>query len=108
MFGHQCPRQIVKCPLYVSLGPSAGAFVRDLSESGMGIELFGGIVCNQVVQVGFDLPNAEHRVEAIGKILWTNESARRAGLKFVNIPRRSRRKIRHWISLQNRRRVDSE
>ncbi len=106
MFGkHRSLRQIVKSPLYVSLGPSAGGFLRDLSEGGLGIELFGGIACNQVVQIDFDLPNAEYRVEAIGQILWTNESARRAGLKFVGIPWRSRRKIRHWIRIQTRHRL---
>ena len=102
MIGRPRPRQIVKSPLYVSLGPRAGGFLHDLSESGLGIELFGGIVCDQVVRIGFDLPNTGHRIEAIGQILWTNESARRAGLKFVDIPWRSRRRIRHWISIQNR------
>jgi PilZ domain len=102
MIGQRYPRQIVKSPLYVSLGPRAGGFLCDLSEGGLGIELFGGIVCDQVVRIGFDLPNTGYRIEATGQILWTNESARRAGLKFVDIPRRSRRKIRHWISLQNR------
>ncbi len=96
------PRQIVKSPLYVSLGPSIGGFLRNLSEGGLAIELFGGAVCDQVVRVGFDLPNTGYRIEAIGQISWTNGSARRAGLEFVDIPGGSRRKIRHWISLQNR------
>ena len=96
------PRQIVTSPIYVSLAPITGGFLCNLSEGGLAIDLFGGIVRDQVVRVGFDLPNTGYRIEAIGQIAWTNESARRAGLKFVDIPGRSRRKIRHWIRLHNR------
>jgi PilZ domain len=100
------PRQIVTSPTYVSLAPITGGFLSSLSEGGLAMELFGGMVCEQVVQVGFDLPNTGYRIEAVGQIAWTDESARRAGLKFLDIPGCSRRKIRHWIRLQTRHRLD--
>jgi c-di-GMP-binding flagellar brake protein YcgR len=99
------PRQIVNSPIYVSLGLSAGGFLCDLSEGGLAIELLGGTLRDQVVRVGFDLPNTGYRIEAIGQISWTNESARRAGLEFVEIARGTRRRIGHWISLQKRSRM---
>ena len=105
MFGkHRSQRQTVTSPTYVSLGSSAGGFLCNVSEGGLAIDLFSSIACNQVVRVGFELPNTGYRIEAVGQIAWTNESVRRAGLKFVDIPGRSRRLIRHWIRLQIRHR----
>ena len=95
-----CPRLIVNSPVYVNLGPSAGGFLCDLSEGGLAIDVFAGL-CNQVIQLGFDLPDTNYHIEANAHISWTNELARRAGVEFVDISARSRQQIGDWISLQN-------
>jgi hypothetical protein len=47
------PRQMVTSPTYVSLAPITGGFLCSLSEGGLAMDLFGGILCDQVVQVCF-------------------------------------------------------
>jgi len=95
------PRQIVNSPVYANLGPSASGFLCDISEGGLAIDVFGRIMCNQVVRLAFDLPDTNYRIEAIAQILWTSELARRAGLKFVDISEGLVQQIGDWISLQN-------
>ncbi len=95
-----CPRLIVNSAVYVNLGPSAGGFLCDLSKGGSAIDVFGGL-CNQVIRLGFDLPDTNDHIEAIAQISWTNELARRVGLEFVDISERARQQIGDWISLQN-------
>ena len=94
------PRQTLKTPVYVNLGPSASGFLCDLSEGGLAIDVFGRLECNQVVQLAFDLPETNFRIEAIAQISWTNQLARRAGLKFVDMSERLVQQIGDWISVQ--------
>lgn len=94
------PRQIVNSPVYTNLGSSAGGFLCDLCEGGLAIDVFGGL-CNQVIRLGFDLPDTNDHIEAIAQISWTNELGRRTGLEFVEISERSRQQIVDWIRLRN-------
>lgn len=96
-----CPRRVVESLVRVNLGPNAGGFLSDLSEGGLAIALFGGTVCDQVVQVGFALPDTSYPIEALGQISWRDELARRAGVEFVDIPVTSRQRIRDWMLLHD-------
>ncbi|HJY86080.1 MAG TPA: SPOR domain-containing protein [Candidatus Acidoferrales bacterium] len=91
------PRRVVGSLVRVNLGPEAGGFLSDLSEDGLAIALFGGTVRDQVVRLGFALPDTGYPIEALGQISWRDELARRAGVKFVDIPAASRQRIRDWI-----------
>jgi hypothetical protein len=96
-----CSRQVINSPIYVSLGPSSGGLLCDLSEGGLAIDLLARPASNLVVQVEFDLPDIRDRIEALAQISWTDNSARRAGVEFVDLSGTSRQEIRDWILVQN-------
>ncbi len=95
------PREIVSSPTYVNLGPSAGGFLCDLSDGGLAVDIFGRIRGNQVVRLAFDLPDTNYHIEATAQILWVDELARRAGLKFVDMSEGLAQQIGDWIPVQH-------
>ena len=53
----------------------------------------------QQVQVRFDLPSPRLRIEAAGRIAWT-DSWGQAGVQFVDLPERSQRLLKEWVFIQ--------
>jgi hypothetical protein len=94
----QYQRVIPDQPLLVRCGESQCRLLFDLSEEGLAIDDLGSETSAQVVPLVFDLPDGHGHIQAIGQIAWTNDSEKRAGLRFVDLADTSRQQLRQWIS----------
>jgi len=93
-----CPRRRFDQITFVELGPENGGILIDLSEGGLS---FQGVVALQkdgFIRLNFKLPGLETAVETTGKVVWSNESRKGGGLRFVNLNARFRQQIQDWIS----------
>ncbi len=93
-----CPRRKSDQITFVELGPENGGILIDLSEGGLS---FQGVVALQkdgFLRLNFKLPGSTTAIETTGKVVWSNESGKGGGLRFVNLNSRFRQQIQDWIS----------
>ena len=79
------PRCIPEKRSYISFGVSNGAIVSDFSAGGLGFQAVAPVPRTGTIRFYLSLePN--HRVEAVGEVVWTDETKRRGGLRFTVVP----------------------
>jgi hypothetical protein len=84
---------------YVNLDHANGGVIRDLTASGMAVQAVSPLRPEQPVHVRFDLLGPRLRVEVPGRVTWADASGR-AGIEFLNLPRRSTRLLKDWLFTQ--------
>jgi len=92
-------RQKIRSLAQVHLDATHVAILRDLSEFGIALQSVVPLALNQQVQLRFDLATPRVRIEAAGRIVWT-DSRGQAGVKFLDLPQRSERMLKEWIFTQ--------
>jgi Tfp pilus assembly protein PilZ len=92
-------RHQVQSLAYVSLDQSNGGIIRNLGDSGMAIQAVAPLQLNQHVFLRFELANPRVRVEATGRVAWS-DPAGQAGVEFSALSRRSERLLKDWIFIQ--------
>src|SRR5271167_2365570 len=92
-------RQKICTLAHVNLDTANGAILRDLSEFGIAIQTVTPLAPNQQVHLRFELPAPRVRIEAAGRIAWT-DSWGQAGVQFLNLQQRSERLLKQWIFTQ--------
>ncbi len=92
-------RQKIHTLAHVNLDAANGAILRDLSEFGIAMQSVIPLTPDQQVQLRFDLPSPRVRIEAAGRIAWT-DSWGQAGVQFVDLPERSQRLLKEWVFIQ--------
>jgi TonB family protein len=94
-------RHIVSPSVFVVLdGASSGGILYDICEDGVALDIVGPDLRDQQVIVEFDLPGSGHHLNAMGRIIWKNDSSKRLGLQFMDLPATSRRLINQWLSVK--------
>ena len=83
----------------VRLDSGNDGVLRDLSESGMAVQVLSKLRPDQHVQVRLDLANPRLRFEAEARVAWS-DSVGQAGLEFVDLPPRSQRLLKEWLFTQ--------
>jgi hypothetical protein len=83
----------------VNLDAANGAILRDLSEFGIAMQTVAPLAPDQQVRLRFEVQAPRVRVEAAGRIAWT-DSWGQAGVQFLNLPQRSERLLKEWIFTQ--------
>jgi protein TonB len=82
---------------YADFGVGSGGILIDLSEGGARFQGLQAVNNGQYVGIGFTLPGARARVEAVGLVVWVNESATGGGLRFVKQNDQTLGQIRSWL-----------
>jgi|SRR5579863_1991672 len=95
----RCYRQKIRTLAPVNLDSATGGILRDLNQFGIAIQTVGALVLNQQVHLRFDLSAPRVRVEATGRVAWT-DSWGQAGVQFVELPPRCERQLKEWIFAQ--------
>ena len=83
---------------YVTLGDSNGGIIANISETGMYVTAGEPLRENFLSRVSFRVPQSDAAVEAKGEIVWTSESKKEAGVRFVELREENRELIRNWIA----------
>jgi TonB family protein len=84
---------------YVELGEDSGGTVLNISESGLAVQAVTSIA-DQLLKMRFKFSEQRNRLEINGRIAWTSESKKMAGVEFVNLPDKALEQIRAWISFE--------
>ena len=80
---------------YVEVDGNRG-LLRDLSEFGMASQTLTPVQIDQPVRLSLELRDPRVRVEAQGRVAWTDGRGL-SGVEFVDLPRSSQRSLQEWI-----------
>jgi hypothetical protein len=92
-------RQKIRTLSHISLDAAHGAILRDLNEFGIALQTVTPLAPEQEVHLRFELPAPRVRVEATGRVVWT-DSWGQAGVQFFDLPPRPRRLLKEWVFTQ--------
>jgi len=94
-------RRAVRPRLYVLLGGSGSdGILNDVSEGGVALDLVGSEPPGEYVDVEFEMPELGRHFEAKGRVTWRDESTKKVGVTFVDLPEAARGHIRQWIAMK--------
>jgi hypothetical protein len=93
------PRHVLRSLAYITLNQGNGGIIRDLSQSGLGVQAVGALWSGQEVELHFELLQPRVRLEARGRVRWADRSGQ-AGIQFIGLPPRSQRALRDWLFTQ--------
>jgi hypothetical protein len=92
-----CPRTHSPLLTYVDLGDGNGGIALDISEGGLAITAAGTLFADYFPNLRFQLPKIPGWIETSGRVVWTSESKKGAGICFEGITEVDRERIRHWL-----------
>jgi hypothetical protein len=92
----QTPRMTVEALTYVNLEPGNGGIILNVSEGGLCFHSTAPVQRTGTIHFWFSGRN--HRIEGDGGLAWTDETQKRGGLRFTDLPPEARKQIRNWIS----------
>jgi hypothetical protein len=94
-------RRAITPRLYVLLGGSGtDGILNDVSEGGVALDLVGSEPPGEYVDVDFEMPELGRHFEAKGRVTWRDESAKKVGVTFVDLPDGARDQIRQWLAMK--------
>lgn len=93
------PRYPLRSLAYVKLDQGNGGIIRDLTESGIAIQAVAPLQADREVKVSFDLLSPRVRVDAVGRVAWTDPSGQ-GGIQFNGLALRTQRALRDWLFTQ--------
>lgn len=84
--------------VFIQLDHDDGGQVLNLSEGGLSFEAFAPVHQKRgPIHFWFSL-NLSERIEAIGKLAWTDATRKVGGLRFLELSPNARNQIRNWMS----------
>src|SRR6202042_3150484 len=95
-----CLRHKVHGPVFASFDGVTGGMILDLSEQGVSMQTMVPLEAERRVQLRLDLPDSDAHLETTGYIAWA-DALGRAGVRFSELPEEARRRIDHWLALND-------
>src|SRR3984893_12509042 len=94
-------RRTITPRLYVLMeGSGTDGILNDVSEGGVALDLVGPQPPGEFVDVDFEMLELGRHFEAKGRITWRDESAKKVGVTFVDLPEAARTQIREWLAMK--------
>jgi len=90
------PRIALKNLAYVNLEPDNGGILIDVSEGGICFRSAVPVPQSSMIHFSFSLDS--HRIEASGRLAWTDTTRKRGGLRFTGVSPEAQSAISDWIS----------
>lgn len=81
---------------YIRIGADNGGLVADLGEGGLGFQTIAAIEREGPLRFWFTL-DASDRVQAVGELVWTDDSRKVGGLRFTQISQEALNVIQNWM-----------
>jgi TonB family protein len=92
------PRHRIRSLAYVELGENNGGIVLNIGEGGFAVRAAEPITEDSLPQVKFQTHASAKQLIASGEIVWTGNSRKEAGVRFVDLPPETLGEIKTWIS----------
>src|ERR1700733_6955002 len=94
-------RRPIRPRLYVLLGGSGtDGILNDASEGGIALDMVGSEPPGEFVDVDFEMLELGRHFEAKGRVTWRDESAKKVGVTFIDLPDAARGQIREWLAMK--------
>lgn len=94
-------RRAITPRLYVLLdGSGTDGILNDMSEGGVALDIVGSQPPGEFVDVDFEMSELGLHFEAKGRVTWRDESAKKVGVTFVDLPEAARGQIREWLAIK--------
>lgn len=112
----ETPRMRVEGLAYINLEPNNGGIILNVSEGGLCFQSAAPVHHTATVRFWYPQGNngievdgeswstteapespGSHFIEADSELAWIDDSRKRGGLRFTNLPAESRKEIRNWI-----------
>jgi hypothetical protein len=81
---------------YVSLPSDNGGIVLDVSEGGLGFHVVAPVEAREPIHFQL-LVRSGTGIEAVGEVVWKDETGKSGGLRFTDLPDEMRKQIRTWL-----------
>jgi c-di-GMP-binding flagellar brake protein YcgR len=91
-------RILVSPQTFIKLGEHSAGIILNISEGGLALTSAEILTADHVAPMQFQLPESREWIETNGEVAWIVKSKTEAGIRFVNLPANTRKKIRKWIS----------
>jgi hypothetical protein len=85
---------------YIDLGEANGGLILNLSEGGVSVQAAEVLIGDVYPRIRFHLPKSEDWIDTGGRIAWRGKTKKEAGIRFVDMPPYTRRKIREWLAFE--------
>jgi len=85
---------------YIDLGDGNGGIALNIGEGGLALTAAGTVIADYFPTIRFQLPKIPGWIETSGRVVWTSESKKGAGICFDGITEIDRERIRCWVSLK--------
>jgi TonB family protein len=92
------PRHRIRSLAYVELGENNGGIVLNIGEGGFAVRAAEAITEDSLPQMKFQTHSSAKQLIASGEIVWTGNSRKEAGVRFVDLPEEALGEIKMWIS----------
>jgi TonB family protein len=83
---------------YASFGPGNGGILINLSESGASFQGIAFVRTAQILNVSLKLPGTGSLIEARGEVVWSNDSEKGGGLRFIDLSEEAHQRLRDWLA----------
>jgi len=91
-------RILVSPQAFVKLGKNGAGTILNISEGGLALASAEILSGDHLAPMRFQLSGSQEWIETNGEIAWITKSKTEADIRFVNLPKDTRKKIRNWIS----------
>jgi PilZ domain-containing protein len=85
---------------YVKIQPDNGGALADVSETGIGFQVVAGVIQDNSVNLWMQLDSLGP-IEAVGEVVWLDETRRVGGIQFTQLSNDAREKLRSWVAQAN-------
>jgi hypothetical protein len=99
------PRESLNSLVYLDIQPNNGGILLNLNTNGMRVSVAHPLTPGKAVCFSFSL-DSPGRIEGTGRIVWVAESAKSAGIGFVNLSNNSITEISKWLKSASSNSID--
>jgi TonB family protein len=93
-------RRRVRSLAYVELGQGNGGIVLNVSEGGLAVQAVMAVTGDELPDMRLQLAHSNKEIRTKGRVTWTGEFRKLAGIEFVDLSVEALRQIREWIALE--------
>jgi cell division septation protein DedD len=84
----------------VELGEGNGGIVLNVGERGLAVQAIVSLISDELPCIRLQLAHTKKKVEARGRIAWTSDFRKIAGVEFIDLNPEALSQIREWVSLE--------
>ena len=93
-------RHRVRSLAYIELGDGNGGIILNVSQGGIAVQAVMSLASDRLPRLRFQVSHSKTKIEAAGRLAWSGEFRKLAGLEFVDLSPEARSQIQEWISLE--------